>query len=80
MKKPNIETICGWDNISSLFLVNGLNLDVDEIKANYEELLDALINAHGTLESLTYSGADRNIVIAELENIEQSLKKAGVEL
>ena len=77
MKKPKIETVYGGDDSPSLFLVDGMHLDVDEIKENYEELLDALINAHGTLESLTYSGADRNIVIAELENIEQALKKAG---
>ena len=43
------------------------------------EMIDALINAHETLDSLTYCGADRNIVDAELENIEQALKKAGCE-
>ena len=41
------------------------------------EIIDALIDAHGTLESLTYSGADKNVVEGELVNIEQALKKAG---
>ena len=79
MKKPNIQTVYGGDDSPSLFLVKGLHLDVDEIKENYEEMIDALINAHGTLDSLTYCGADRNIVDAELENIEQALKKEGCE-
>ena len=41
------------------------------------EVIDALVDAHGTLESLTYSGADKFVVEEELKNIEQALKKAG---
>ena len=41
------------------------------------EMIDALVDAHGTLESLTYSGADKFVVEEELKKIEQALKKAG---
>ena len=43
----------------------------------YSEMIDALVEAHGTLESLTYSGADKFVVEEELKKIEQALKKAG---
>ena len=43
MKKPKIETVYGGDDSPSLFLVDGMHLDVDEIKENYEGMIDALI-------------------------------------
>jgi len=42
------------------------------------EMMDRLIDLHGSLESLTYSESDRDIVEAELENIKETLKKVGV--
>lgn len=41
------------------------------------DMIDALIDVHGTLESLTYSGADKFVVEEELKKIKQALTKAG---
>lgn len=68
MKKPNIKYVYGDYDSPSLFLVNGLHLDVDEIKDNYEEMIDALIEAYRYMDD--GDGFVR-------ENIKQSLKNAG---
>lgn len=44
------------------------------------DMIDALINAHGTLESLTHTGADKFVVEEEMKNIIEALLKAGAEL
>ena len=80
MKKPKITYKHGdgyWTH--SEVLIDDDVMAVDDIAMMLSGLIDALINAHEILDSLTYCGADRNIVDAELENIEQALKKAGCE-
>ena len=71
------------DNGELICEVNYYGTDEEEEVANARaisavpEMIDALVEAHGTLESLTYSGADKFVVEEELKNIEQALKKAG---
>ena len=84
MKKPKIETVYGGDDSPSLFLVNGLHLDVDEIKENYEGMIDALIAIKSVLNKDSVfvgfeMGAGKDDYHFAMDKIEQALKKAGCE-
>ena len=70
MKKPKLQ-------VKGVFVPEIEGMNAGQVCSAYEGMIDALVNAHGTLESLTYSGADKFVVEEELKNIEQALKKAG---
>ena len=88
MKKPNI-TEGEWSLfvppmintnmvlVDDIIVADSLTLEDARAISAVPEMIDALVNAHGTLESLTYSGADKFVVEEELKNVEQALKKAG---
>jgi len=82
MKKPKIELIPyeGFAVIKS----NGQYLDNDVTGEAYEEMIDALLEAHLTLKNCLYNGQKAGTEIATmpdkanaLERIESALKKAG---
>ena len=82
MKKPNLRE--QFEEVTGMVAYGrGINCKiysdayVEWLETINSKMIDALVDAHGTLESLTYSGADKFVVEEELKNIEQALKKAG---
>ena len=77
MKKPEIEVV--RNAVSEMYKVNGELKDVDDIKEVHEEMIDALIKLHRYVKDNqpNYLLSSKYI---SLNEIEQALKKAGVEL